>query len=280
MSKGFKYQIALAILILVPLFAQAKATLRPEWAKKSYYNMPVNESFLGAVAVNATPKNEIDFSLDRKTTNATIQQYDDLVRNYEMRKTYGLTDSQDELNYAAQIGDLSKSLIREVRNTQIRKNLKKAETAALKNEHLKKAAKPIAVATAITAACTGTPVTLRLGQDTELRSTTNVMDKTGQIQFISPEIKGGIDVAVNAPERAKDFVASGEKYRFSLLREVPLIEVTSGLAYGTTTTGLTASVSKQIYDNVTCVVDSTRPVAESQLPAHQETVRVLYGISF
>ncbi|HCM39949.1 MAG: hypothetical protein A2X97_13030 [Bdellovibrionales bacterium GWA1_52_35] len=280
MFNRLNYKIALALLPLLPLLAQGSSSLRPEWTKKSYYNMNTNESFLGAIKVNATPKSDLDLSLDKKLANETQLKYEGIVRNYEMRRTYGLTDSQEELDFASQMGGMAKDLARQVQNTQIKRKMKSARTAAMRDENISKAAKPIAIATAITAACTGTPVTLRFGNSTEVHSITNVIEQTGQIQFVSPEIKGGIDVAVKTPERAREVAIPGEKYRFSLLRDIPLVDVTSGIAYGTTSTGFTASLSKQVYDNVTCVVDSTRPLYESALPAHQETVRLLYGITF
>ena len=266
-------------MLLLASTGWAKTDLKPRWAKQPIVELNPNDSFLVNLQRNASLSSEGDAGfLDPKFAVEVRQQYDDMVRTYELRRQYGLVDPHEEAGHDQQMNDLKNSVVNQVRLYQMKKNLKKVEKMALRDESLRFIAKPVAVAGAITAVASGAPLSFDLTDSTRLTTRTNVRDQTSQIALASPLGVGSLDFAGKAPDTTPDPTVTAERYRFSLLRDLPL-SMTSGLSYGSTTSTVSASLSKQIMPNLTCVLDSTHPLYENGR-SKQETFRLLYGINF
>jgi hypothetical protein len=143
---------------------------------------------------------------------------------------------------------------------------------------------PVKVVGGIGAVYFNAPISIPLGGDSKISAHTSIPDATGQVAITSPILNTTFDMDGHAEDGLPpgtvptDPTWNREKYRLTLARPLPF-GMTSGASYGSTTTQVTASVSKPINDHVTCVVDSVKPLnAPGAVP--EERVKVLYGLSF
>ena len=134
----------------------------------------------------------------------------------------------------------------------------------------------------------GQPFDLKIADTTRFVTRTNVADSTAQIIFISPIVYTSFDYVGLAP-LTRDPAASSadpnfyrDRYSVSLRRPLPILDLSTQVSYGSTSTAVTASLSRPIAPNLTAVLDSSIPTSSeiAAIVPSSETLRVLYGIRF
>ncbi len=78
-------------------------------------------------------------------------------------------------------------------------------------------------------------------------------------------------------DSALAYNANGERYSLSLSRGLPVWDLKTGVSYGGSSNKVTASVSKELMDNLTCIVDTSRSTRDQ---TGEEAVKFFYGLRF
>ena len=284
-------RVIVAGLLATGLFRSGAyaSDLSPTWVDDSTSENKVNGSFLNNVKIQMSDSSvQSKDIMDPKACLELSQRYDDLNRSYDMRKNYHVADMGDEYTHAQQVSDFSHDVFNQISHKQVRDNGDKLMGAVNRDDNLKQAEKPAAVVGVAYAIYSGQPLDLKLDGSSKFISRTNLSNSTAELVFDSPIIYTSIDYTGLAPETRDPNAISADpnfykdRYAFALRRPLPIFDLSTSLSYGSTSTNLTASVSKPITNNLTCVVDSSMPMSAeiaAVVPA-SETLRLLYGIRF
>ena len=260
--------------------------VQPQWSlHTSGENIP-NISYLSNTTTNYFHDTNLrDQLFDPKLTMDMKQQYEDMNRNYDIRKTAALVGRDEEAAHDAQMTDFTRSTLKNFGNHHIQENISKAEKAGEKivdnDSTLKQLKKPVAVAAVVAGVYTGKTMKVKVAQDTKLSTRTDIQGQNGTVGLEAPWlVNGAVDFNARPGQNDKvpDESMHNDRYRLALSRGLPIWGLSSGLSYATTTTTTTASLSKVILPNTTCVVDSARRMNNDSYG--QERVSVLYGIHF
>ncbi len=267
--------IIITVALLLPFSIGFAATsknqkgIQPRWVQNPISTLNPNASFLADLdrdSSNAANfQNEI---LDPARVPEIKQSYRDMMRDYEMRQQYGLTDLQAEQNHSSQVNDFGKGFLSEFKRIQRNKGIGSVRAAAKRDENLAKPL-PKAVIGALVIACTGEAVDLVTGDEAKLTARTNLPDGSGQLAVASSIVNGSFEIANR----------SSERYRLSVARGIPGLDISSGLSYGASSNTVSASLSKPISNHLTAVLDSSRSMTD-KTRGPDGTVRLLYGINF
>jgi hypothetical protein len=259
--------------------------LSPSWVKKSPAGYAENDSFLsdqGVTASNWAPFTHQDL-IETSSAASMRQTYQDLNRQYEVRAASGLLGTEDLRNQMTRMRDFSREVFREVSRFQTKKARRTLKRAAERDPILR--SQPVVVAGTLTSVYFDNPVEFSLSDEARVSARTSIPDQTGNVQVYSPIVDGRFELDGHADDGLapgtvpSDPTFKREKYRFSVSRPVGILDITSGVSYGSTTTQLSTSLTKPISDHVTCVLDSVRPM-DAPGAASEERVRFLYGIRF
>ncbi|MGK5082424.1 hypothetical protein WDW37_03885 [Bdellovibrionota bacterium FG-1] len=223
------------------------------------------------------------------------QNIENLTREYEMRMHAGLLDPEGQRGYFASIGGFGNGVWDEMQKRQMSYAERKANAIIERHATIEKAMAPGVIAAGV---YVGRPVPLRLTDDTLLRFTTNVRDRYGAVEMESPLGFGVFEyrpmVAANrdlGPNSAVDFGAmmnmgwvvdySQERYQLTLKRPLPFFGLSTQLLYGASSNSVAGSLSKQVLDNLTCVVDSVHRLAPiDSIQADEQRLRLRYDFRF
>jgi hypothetical protein len=259
--------------------------IAPSWAKQAPATYE-NDSFLSDLQVSSSDRALFDQGdiMSRQQILEMQQSYGDMNRDLDQRShVYGLTNPDSLRVQYDKMKDFTREMFKQVRKFQSSIYRGKLNQVANRDENLKSA--PVRVVGSISAVYFDSPVMIALSEETRISAHTNIPDQTGALNLTSPVINGAIELDGHAEEALApgtvpvDPTWKREKYRVSFSRPLGVLDMTSGISYGSTTTQVSASVSKPITDQVTCVVDSVRPL-NAPGASSEERVKVLYGIRF
>ncbi|MDR3605781.1 MAG: hypothetical protein P4M08_00195 [Oligoflexia bacterium] len=256
----------------------------PGWSSSDGVAANPNCSILSDYRYNSVT-NPLDPFIDQRVAAQLRQQYDDLNRNYEIRRDYGLmAPNYDEQVHAGQISDLGHNAMQRFQTYEGEKVKKSAEA----NPDLQPLMAPAAVMGGAMAVYRGTGVNLYRDGDIKVRAKASFRNRTTGLELNSPLVHGSLDMTATAPSTLDptvisplDPAARAERYRLSLSRLLPF-DFSSGLSYGTTTSTMSASLSRKLTNNLTAVVGAAKtmdPSLEAIAPSEQ-SLRFLYGLSF
>jgi hypothetical protein len=252
-----------------------------------YARVQPNASYLGNLqkGVAAAPQVSNEELLDQRSSVELKQQYQDMVRQYEQREAYGQASLQEKKDHVERVRGFSRGVMAQVQRNQIQGRLERAKTAAESNPTLSKVRKPVELLAAGVALYYGTPVRLRLGNGSSVMARAHVPNQQGALALSSPLLNTSVDfnfAPLSAEEQrrqqALDRTQRLERVRVGVSRGLPVWGLHSGVSYGKTTGTLTASLSKQLNENLSAVVDSSRALESST--ASEESLKLLYGIRF
>ncbi len=267
------------------VWAHADVDLRPAWSETGSIERGTNISFLHDTRQSMYWGPEIFRNiLDPNQATQMRQQYEDMNRDYNLKKKFGLVSQYDEQNHVGQVSDFSHSLVSEVQQEHTRNVAQKAKDIYdHQSDGVKTAVKAIAAPGALYALATGQPVDFSVAPNTDMHAHTDVRNKTGGFSMNSPWVSGEADFSALMPDR--EFLTttavdpSQERYRFSLSKNWSFWDLSSSLSYGTSSTALDASFSKPLFDHITCQVDAIH-FLDPSIGVYDDTVRLNYGISF
>jgi hypothetical protein len=210
------------------------------------------------------------------------QKYDDMNRDYEMRQAYGLNTVADSVGHNSQVSDLGRDAMQRTAAYQGQQ----AQASVASNPNMQPLVVPATVVGGAAALYRGSGVNVINSGNIKLRAKASVRNQTTGLELISPIVHGSVDMTMTAPTTADTYapldpMARIERYRLSLTRNLPF-DVSSGVYYGTTTSTMSASLSRKITDHLTAVVDTAKtmdPSLEVISPSEQ-SLRLLYGLRF
>lgn len=269
--------------------AAASANVRPAWSDSTYIiSKEPNSSWLNDVGPTGYEDHgPLSDLMDDRTAAEVRQEFDDMNRDYELKSKYGLMDEASYEDQQNRMMGVRQDMINKVaaHETQLHKD--DAEKAMDQNPGLKSAA---AVGYGAAALYSGRPFRVRVSDDTLLQASTSIRQRTAAMGVTSSIVNAGVSVNLMNPQTydpmtppTLDPSLNGERYRVSVSRDVPILGITSQLAYGTTSNTVTASLSKSLTRNLTAVVDSVHSAPSGNMtgaPMSEESFRFLYGLTF
>jgi hypothetical protein len=219
--------------------------------------------------------------LGQKNIDQLKLDYLNQTRDYNMRAAYGLNTTVDEQNYETNMQGFGHQVIGAARNTQAQHYAQNARTA----EDNGQVSQPLVYGGAVAAFGMGTPVSIKLGNESKATWNGDLLRQHGQLDVQCPIVtaKLEIDARTAAQDPSVGLNPDGgtaERYRMSLNRALPL-KFNSSVVYGSTSSSLHAILSHPIVDHLGASVDTIRPVGEniSGSPAG-ETLALSYGLVF
>lgn len=260
-----------------------KANLKPSWAGagKSLAKQDPNASFLSRLDLKSTAAFNPDKLLPSNRALELRQEYDLLTRDYESRRQASLVDPAEEQQHVERMKSFSRSVFANMRQHQVKQKTRKIKENLSGNSDLKK---PVAVAAAITAMSTGTPIQASLSDETSITASTNIPYNATYLKLHSPLLEGTVSVAGNASSRASmlappppDWLNRNERYFLGVSRQVGFWGLGSGLSYGGTSSNLNASLSRPITPELKAELGHTQALASG---SSEETIKVNYELRF
>lgn len=214
---------------------------------------------------------------------AIRQSYDERFRDYEFKKQFGLITLNDEYNQQKERADYSKDVLAQIRKRTYNRNMDQVRTVARKDPTL---AKPvpmamIGVATFLTA---DEPVRISLGAQNSVMARTSVPNKTAHLELSVARFIGKLNYFGEAEPATLDPSYDKERYRFSLLRDLPELGLSGEFFYASTSHMMGASFTRPLSEKFRLVFDTVRPATLiADVPgsrAAEETLRLLFNHSF
>jgi len=266
--------------------AQAKPYLpkKPKKIASTEFTRIQNQTFLAQVK-NFDEKDEPLLANDKALK--LRQEYEDRFRNYNEREKYGLLSPYEKDQKNDQVADFSEYVLRKLFDYQVNSNMKKMEK---KSDEVRFVAK---VHKSVQTVAKGTDVSVN--QDVKVITKADIPRKEGKIWMESKVFNLGLnmdlkrkienldDVSENSNNRLATPFTMDDKYKISLWREIPLLEVDSDLAYALSYSRFRATFKKKLANHLTGEFSQTRQIGVNSLPQDQQKenkISLNYGVSF
>lgn len=238
----------------------------PAWNTPSEILQQPNASFL-LDQVKVVESDEVEFLqnlIDDEMAIHKRMEYQRLQDNYELRRAHDLNGLEGQRVHAEQMHNFSRSLVNEVRRRKVKEEGRKIRERVEDMEEIQDIQGPLGVALALAAAYSGEPLRLKVDDDFGLMARTDVPNQRGELKLGSPVLNGSVSFIGAAPAYRdpygpvpQDPTQREERYKFSLYRNLPLLDIQSALSFGSTTRTLTASLSKSLTDHLRLVLDAS-----------------------
>jgi hypothetical protein len=265
-------------------------SLKPQWSGMSSITSSSNQSFLNNTSHNSQALVEL---LDPRDILILTQQLNDLNRDYNLRKNFGLVSPQFEASHTSRLTDFSKHVFGRIQDRQIEKEKRKllGLIDEIKNSDLVKIIeKPAAVLVAIMALYSGKAIQVEVADNTKVSARAAVPSGSAQISVMSPLLNGSVDVLTHAPAgrdptampQDNPLFRGDERYKVSLIKNIHEIGFTGGLHFLSTSRIVGVSIGKGILPNLNCTIHYFYPLdpARSDIRNPGENILLSYGMSF
>lgn len=260
----------------------------PEWSCSKDFSQISNSSYLANRKEGLTREQDaMEEIISHDRVLRKKQEFSDMTRNYDMRSNYNVVSKEEERQHLEQMNSFSKSVVSEVRDQQVKKNLRNLRQASEREENLRAIRRPVEFLAGLYAFYQGEPVKVKLAdsKDTKVEASAVLPSKTASVGVSSPIVNGGVSHSISAQEANQKNVGiqdqpKAETTTVSLSRPLPWA-MSSGISYGVATTTMTASLSKGIAGGLSSTVQSTRSLQPGNTgTVNQESVRLDYGVRF
>ncbi|MCM2324067.1 MAG: hypothetical protein NDJ90_12475 [Oligoflexia bacterium] len=284
MSKGNLLGLLVAVGLALPQLTWCQLSeLRPSWRAQSAEQWQPNLSLLED-RKRVEAEHPLNTLLQQADSHELQVEYGVAMREFEWKERANTADLKARADQAGRLKALSKKVVGRVQSRQREKTLQEAQKGLQTVEGLRA---PLTVAVAIAAITSGRTLSTSLGSDTQLRAFSNLPHGTNFFEIASPLVTGSVTMNLGSSSMASlvdgppKWVVRDERYSFNLSRQLPLWDLGTGLAYGTSSDSVTASVSKQLTEYLACEVDSRMPVSHaSAMKSSEESVKVKYEMRF
>jgi hypothetical protein len=232
--------------------------------------------------------------MDSRRAQEWNQQYQAMAREQDMRAAAGIGGIQGERDYDSRVQRMGGDVRLELEKYHLSRAERRATDIARKHETMGRAVGPAVVAAGI---YIGRPMRARINDDSWMSLRTNLRDQYGSLEYESPLGRGQFEFRPRGSQRVyaspgsvnfqdamdmnriTDF--SQERYQFSFSRKLPLGGLSSQVLYGAGSKTVAGALSKQITENLTCVVDSVHWLTPYESTGTDEQkVRLRYDIHF
>ncbi len=283
-TKALQQSIALILVSQLSFqfagqLATANTDFRPSWLGIPGAPVAPNQSFLSDTRSNMEAIREeafVDQIMDRGRAAELRQDYERVTRAYHQEQAFGLIDPTAELAWMDRFDQKRREALREVRRHKVGQTRNEVRGAAKRGE----ISAPVMVSSTLASLYFGTPVNVDIDQAVRISAKTDFIDDRAQVKITSNVVDGALDIAGDSHmNQDVDPSRREERYRVSLTRQLPVWDLSSGVAYGGTTKSLSASIAKPLSDNLTCVVD-TRQRMDQPAAKTENTLTFQYGLRF
>lgn len=215
------------------------------------------------------------------------QQYEDMNRDYNIKRDYGLMDSFYEATYISAMSGFGNDIFRQIEREQL-VEMRAIAAHNLKNDpDAKQAIVPVEVVGGAYMISTGKPVTLNVADGNKVVTTTNVRNQQASVGFVSSTLDTTASIS-HTPTIYQygsivpaDPAAHDERYRFSISKPIATLALTPSAYYGSTSTELMLGLVKQVTQHISIGYSHNVPLnpAISDYKTTEDVVRVNYGIN-
>ncbi|MBC7693027.1 MAG: hypothetical protein H7222_14790 [Methylotenera sp.] len=255
---------------------KARIILSPHWARNpsSEFASNPNNSFLSTLDPQLNQKSSEPL-FDPRVSADMQMRYNDMNREYDMRKTHDLVSMEEEREHNRKMSQFSRQAATAYGRGHVAVKLANLQRSIENEPSL---ARPAAVVVAAAAIYTGKEMKYRVTDDTHLVGRTDGPNREANFRIDSPLLDSRLDYKAGFDDQPANLLNQHETMKVSVARGLPLWNLRSGLTYGSSSATVTASISKQLNPNLTCVVDSAHSSRSDQ--TSQESVKLYYGLSF
>lgn len=263
--------------------------LAPNWTQPLYAYVP-NSSYLFVTEAPANTETLSPYErrlfgnrfLDHGAAMNMREQYENMIKEQETRAAHDQWSRSDEMGFMDRIKNFSQHVMRNIFDYQINEGLKKAEKrsdSVRTFSNLNKAIESVVHAS----------VNVEVSDRFEFGTTTNLRDQSGKLWVKSDYFDGSFQInlgeAWKSNESAEEMLKkpTSEFYQVQVSRPLPLWNLSSSLAYGGSTTNLTATLSRPIAPNLRGEIASARglDLNRSTVPGgSEERVALFYDLRF
>lgn len=256
-------------------------SLAPNWIGITRDEKQGNVSFVNSIE---NQPDSVEQFIDPNTATALRQSLEDQERTIEQRKQFGLFSRQDQLDQLNRMKAMRANLLKQMQRYQLKTKGKRAQQNAENNESFESVRVPLTVMAAAAAVSTGTPVKVHLGDFASLNARGDLVGRKGSVSMKTFLVNGAVEYDGRAPDYNPTNPGAQlgrEQYRFRLTRTIPLVDCSTDFVYGASSGAMNAQVSRQLVENVTAAIGTSRGVQQSNSTrASEQTFRLLYGIQF
>jgi hypothetical protein len=214
--------------------------------------------------------------MDKKQTLEIKQAYEDIARDYELKKAHGMITTADtRSDYAAKMAALANDVSNRIRNYHVSQNRGRVLSAFKESEVMR----PALYAATVGAVCTGMPVQVKINKDLEFVSKTDLPNQKGDFQFNSNVLNGNIYVSGQAPVNFVDPSVRDERVKLSVNKAIPQTDMVGAVTYGSSTNSLTVAVSKPLAPGLNCEFGATQALG-ANLTQSDQVVKFNYAVRF
>ncbi|HTL13432.1 MAG TPA: hypothetical protein VL588_13140 [Bdellovibrionota bacterium] len=281
--RGFRFRIplSLALLALIAPGADVWAIptrLSPEWVHDVGGVAP-NQSFLDDLTPSPAASKDPLVIMDQVSAARMRQEYEDMTREQTMREAYSLSTPTEDASYMGRVEDFTRHVLRTIFNFHVHDRMKRVEEKSAEARTFGVASRALE------------KMSVKVDEKFEVGTRADIPNQKGTLWVRSPYIDGSVDVNLGATWQDPVQAAANkldprnpnnERYRVSLSRQVPGIDIRGGVTYGLDSTLVTASVSRQLADHLTCEVMTRRGLdpTRSGLAGSEEAVKLDYKLHF
>jgi hypothetical protein len=272
MKRSFSNQLCVLTLLLglgcASVLADDSEGLRPSWSA-GQYQLPANSSILfsGQDPSFLSPKFGSHI-LGQKRTNELKDDYQSRNRDYDMRTSYGIATQNDEIIHQQAMKDMGRVVLFAAKNSQgqaLGQNVAQSE----RNGDV---SQPLIYVGAAASLGMGTPIDLKLGENSKATWHGDAMQRHGQIDLKSADMLATVEMSGQP--------SATERYKVSVNKPL-VLSLNSSVMYGGTSNTVNASLSRPIVDRLSGSVGTTLPTGGNPTGAvAQETVTLSYGLRF
>lgn len=217
--------------------------------------------------------------MDSRLTLQMRQQFEDLTRDYDMKKNYGILHQEIHLNQNAQMEGFANYVLKTVLTRQFNELLKRAEKTSSEVRTFTRVQEQVQ-------AVVHSSVAVEVEKSLNVGINTNLPMQSGTLWLKSPLVDGEFTVSVGTPWIVDpgaltfgEHAPHSEFYRISLRRGIPVIDATASLNYAGTSGHLTVGVSKDLAPGLRCDLTAVRNTG-NLAAGGDEMLSLSYGVRF
>lgn len=217
--------------------------------------------------------------MDSRLTVQMKQQFEDMTRDYDLKRSYGILDQQNHLNQRAQMEGFANYVLKTVFTRQLGEFLKRAEKTSAEVRTFTRVQEQVQ-------SVVQSNLAVQVEESLNVGLSTNLPMQSGTLWLKSPFVDGEFTVSVGTPWIVDpgaltygEQAPHAELYRLSLRRGIPVVDATASLNYAGTSGHLSLGVSKDLAPGLRCDVTAIRNT-NNLAAGGDEMISLLYGVRF
>jgi hypothetical protein len=207
-----------------------------------------------------------------------------------MRRSYGIAQLNDELCHIDDVRKLGQEVVDRVGQRQGQHATDGTMRLVDRHEPTRVLKKPVALFGVLAGVYSGIPFDLTLLEGTKLTARTDMPAQAGQFSLDTPLLNSSVSYIAGdsrpnplsgVPVLKKiDPINRDEKVRVSFSRGLPFWNLSSQLAYGSTSSNVMGILTKPLTPNLVCEVATVRPMDADKAANAEERIKLNYEFHF